>query len=121
MKEPDKFAKTDGAIYIWIEELDEYNTPLGIPRSYKLPYTPPLEEEVLDVQANIESGQAQSATVKKLNKDEVDIYNEKTRTITLSSDDKDKMGYKFFESTAGTYQITFGDLPEAELPDKSPF
>ena len=60
-------------------------------------------------------------TVKKLNKDEVDIYNEKTRTITLSSDDKDKMGYKFFESTAGTYQITFGDLPEAELPDKSPF
>ena len=74
VKEPDKFSKTEGAIYIWIEELDEYNIPFGIPRSYKLPYTPPLEEEILDVQSNLEAGEAQSATVKKLDKDVSIIY-----------------------------------------------
>ena len=121
VKEPDKFAKTDGAIYIWIEELDEFNIPLGIPRSYKLPYSPPLEEEVANVQANLEAGEAQSATVKKLNEDEINLYNQKTRIATLSSDDTIKQGYQFFESTGGTYQITFGDLPDVELPDKSPF
>ena len=121
VKEPDKFSKTEGAIYIWIEELDEYNIPFGIPRSYKLPYTPPLEEEILDVQSNLEAGEAQSATVKKLDKDEIDIYNQKTRENTLPSQDKKTQGYQLFESINGVYQITFGELPETELPDKSPF
>ena len=121
VKEPDKFAKTEGAIYIWIEELDEYNVPRGIPRSYKLPYTPPLEEEVLDVQANLERGKAQSASVKKLDKDEINLYNQKTKENTLTTQDTEKQGYQLFESISGVYQITFGELPEAELPEKSPF
>ena len=121
VKEPDKFSDADGAIYIWIEELDEYNVPQGIPRSYKLPYTPPLEEEILDVQASLERGEDKSATVKKLNKDEIDLYNQKTRESTLTSQPKKEGGYQLFESIDGVYQITFGDLPEAELPEKSPF
>ena len=121
VKEPDKFTKAEGAIFIWIEELDQYNVPAGTPRSYKLPYTPPLEDEILDVQSHIESGVEQSAEVKKLDKDEIDLYNQKNRENTLQSETKNSQGYQIFDSLGGVYQITFGELPQAELPEKSPF
>tara|TARA_B100000965_G_scaffold335908_1_gene301955 strand:- start:402 stop:1016 length:615 start_codon:yes stop_codon:yes gene_type:complete len=121
VKEPDKFTKAEGAIFLWIEELDDSNVPQGIPRSYRLPYTPPLEDEISDVQENIEMGVLQAAEVKKLNKEELDLYNQKTRENTLTSQDRESQGYQLFDSYGGVYQITFGELPEAELPDKSPF
>ena len=121
IKEPDKLTKAEGRIYLWIEELDEYNIPFGIPRSYQLPYTPPLEDEILKVQENIEMGKDQSATVKKLTKEQIRLYQEKNREVVLSSQDKKSQGYQFFESIDGVYQITFEELPAIKLPDKSPF
>ena len=121
IREPDKFSKKKGAIYMWIEELDEQNIPFGTPRSYELPYTPPLEEEVLGVQGNLELGIEQAATVERLTQDKIDLYNEKNREATTTKKVGDSGGYQTFESLDGVYQITFGDLPELELPEKSPF
>ena len=39
--EPDPKISDPGAIYLWVEELDENNVPSGTPRSFRLKYTPP--------------------------------------------------------------------------------
>ena len=33
IREPDKFTKAEVAIYLWVEELAQYNVPSGIPRA----------------------------------------------------------------------------------------
>ena len=121
IREPDKFTKAEGAIYLWVEELDQYNVPSGIPRAYKLPYTPPLEDAITLVHTNIEQGIDQAAEVQELNDEEIALYNERNRENTLKSKDQEFLGYRMFQSISGVYQITFGDIPETELPDKSPF
>ncbi len=45
--EPDAKSGESGAIYLWVEELDENNVPGGMPRSYRLPYSRPLAERSL--------------------------------------------------------------------------
>ena len=42
--EPDAKIGDRGAIYLWIEEVDEHNVPDGVPRSYRLPYSRPLAD-----------------------------------------------------------------------------
>ena len=37
--EPDRLSANPGAIYLWIEEVDDNNVPDGVPRSYRLPYS----------------------------------------------------------------------------------
>ncbi len=37
--EPDRITGAAGAIYLWLEEIDENNIPSGKPRSYGLAYT----------------------------------------------------------------------------------
>ena len=59
--------------------------------------------------------------MQELNDEEIALYNERNRENTLKSKDQEFLGYRMFQSISGVYQITFGDLPETELPDKSPF
>ena len=42
--EPDLKLANPGAIYLWVEEVDENNVPGGVPRSYRLPYSLPLAD-----------------------------------------------------------------------------
>ena len=42
--EPLSLAGDPGAIYLWVEELDEDNYPSGVPRAYRLPYDVRLAE-----------------------------------------------------------------------------
>jgi hypothetical protein len=37
--EPDLKLSNRGAIYLWVEEVDENNVPSGLPRAYRLPYS----------------------------------------------------------------------------------
>src|SRR5215472_3246877 len=37
--EPDSKTGDRGAIYLWVEEIDDNNVPDGVPRSYRLPYS----------------------------------------------------------------------------------
>src|SRR5437763_17059150 len=36
--EPDPKSANAGAIFLWVEEVDDNNVPSGTPRSYRLPY-----------------------------------------------------------------------------------
>src|SRR5271154_1387353 len=60
--EPDPKAHDPGAIYLWVEELDENNVPSGTPRSYRIRYTPPLAERSLKARDEIMAGNPQEGT-----------------------------------------------------------
>ena len=54
--EPDSKTGNRGAIYLWIEEVDDNNVPDGVPRSYRLPYSRPLADRSAKARDEIMSG-----------------------------------------------------------------
>jgi hypothetical protein len=57
VNKPDPEKGTAGAVYMWVEELDDENFPSGTPRSYALAYTEPLEEDAENAQEQIQAGE----------------------------------------------------------------
>ena len=78
--EPNQFMGEKGAIYLWVEELDENNIPTGVPRAFELPYSDDLAEKVDLATRNIQQGLEQAGTAealqdiggRKLDEDEID-------------------------------------------------
>jgi hypothetical protein len=60
--EPDPKVGDAGAIYLWVEELDENNVPSGTPRSYKLRYSLPLADQSNKAKDEIMAGNPQEGT-----------------------------------------------------------
>ena len=57
--EPDLKSANAGAIYLWIEEVDDNNVPDGVPHSYRLPYSRPLADRTAKARDEIMSGKPQ--------------------------------------------------------------
>jgi hypothetical protein len=57
--EPNPSRQFAGAIYLWVEELDEHNIPSGEPRGYAVPYSATLAAKAASAQAEIKKGNAQ--------------------------------------------------------------
>ncbi len=78
--EPNQFMGVEGAIYLWVEELDSNNVPMGVPRSFELPYSDELAEKVDQATMNIQEGIEQAGTAqsmediagRELEEDEID-------------------------------------------------
>jgi hypothetical protein len=68
--EPDAKDSDPGAIYLWVEQVDENNVPSGRPRAYRLPYTKPLAERSLKARDEIMSGNPQEGTSEDLTENE---------------------------------------------------
>lgn len=64
--EPARAYNEPGAIYLWVEEVDDNNVPSGVPRSYKLKYTEPLAEKTEKARSEIMSGNPQEGTASDL-------------------------------------------------------
>jgi hypothetical protein len=64
--EPDLKSSNPGAIYLWIEEVDENNVPDGVPRSYRLPYSRPLADKSAKARSEIMSGKPQQGSAEDL-------------------------------------------------------
>ena len=62
VKEPNKFSGAKGAVYFWVDELDEYNIPFGTPRAYELPYSEQLADAVVRITERIQTGLEVSGT-----------------------------------------------------------
>jgi len=60
--EPDPKLGDPGAIFLWVEELDDNNVPSGTPRSYRLKYTPPLADRSNKAKDEIMSGNPQEGS-----------------------------------------------------------
>lgn len=57
--EPHSLEGDPGAIYLWVEALDEDNRPSGIPRAYRIPYSNRLADKTDKAQNEIAAGRAQ--------------------------------------------------------------
>ena len=57
--EPHSLEGDPGAIYLWVETLDEGNRPSGVPRAYRLPYRDALAEKTDKAISEIAAGRAQ--------------------------------------------------------------
>jgi hypothetical protein len=68
--EPDPKLGDPGAIFLWVEELDENNVPSGTPRSFKLKYSPPLADRSNKARDEIMAGNPQEGTASDMEGEE---------------------------------------------------
>jgi len=64
--EPDAKVGDPGAIYLWVEELDENNVSSGVPRAYRLPYSRPLADRASKARDEIVKGNPQQGSAEDL-------------------------------------------------------
>jgi hypothetical protein len=57
--EPHSLEGDPGAIYLWVEALDEDNRPSGVPRAYRIPYRDRLADKTDKAESEIAAGRAQ--------------------------------------------------------------
>jgi len=118
--EPDRLSANPGAIYLWIEEVDENNVPDGVPRSYRLPYSRPLADRSSKARDEIMSGKPQQGTAADLatsdKKDEAkaDLEQAGSRTdLGASTVDLDQ-----FQLLQQMQRVEFSPMPGPTLPPK---
>jgi hypothetical protein len=68
--EPDPRMHDAGSIFLWVEEVDANNVPVGTPRSYRLPYTKPMADKSLKARDEIMSGNPQEGTAEDLDENQ---------------------------------------------------
>jgi hypothetical protein len=64
--EPDPKLGERGAVYLWVEGVDENNVPSGLPRAFHLPYSRPLADRATKARDEIVSGKPQEGTADDL-------------------------------------------------------
>jgi hypothetical protein len=57
--EPHSLESDPGAIYLWVEALDEDNRPSGVPRAFRIPYSDKLADKTDKAQSELAAGRAQ--------------------------------------------------------------
>jgi hypothetical protein len=70
--EPSRAYNEPGAIYMWVEELDENNVPSGLPRAFKVRYTRPLADKVDKARGEIVTGTPQEGSAEDMEASELD-------------------------------------------------
>ena len=92
--EPDKIKNTEGAIYMWVTELDKENK--GLPRAYKINYTRKNHEEIIKGLISLGDGIQQKGEKVKA-KEDIDID----------------------EDLSNLQEIVVYELPKPLLPEKN--
>ncbi len=124
IKENDKFLNEPGFILMWLETLDEFNIPSGMPRVYELPYNQELDKRIRAVQKKIEDGVEQAGTA-----EQVSEFSRKKDDKSKKEESQKEAGAELSDETSDYdvesyeegYEILFQDMPDVILPDKSPF
>ena len=106
--EPDKLTGDEGAIFLWVENLDENNVASGRPRAFELPYSGDLARRLREAQEKREQGLDVAGTIE--GGDLVDEFDDAGNTSHM-----DAAPFK-----EDDYRISFQDLPSVVLPDKPP-
>ena len=119
--EPDLKNSNPGAIYLWIEEVDDNNVPNGVPRSYRLPYTRPLADRSAKAREEIMKGKPQQGLAEDIDgadtKQEPNSDQAGTRAAEhgLTTVDLDQ-----FRLLQQVQRVEFGPMPGPRLPPKVP-
>lgn len=100
VEQPDKLTGDEGAIYLWLTEIDDLSET-SEPRAYKFPYSDPFHEEIIKAQAKLSKNILQLGEFEEPDKDAVLLENlEQKRTANVSA------------------KISFYDMPDPLFPEK---
>ena len=125
--EPDVRMPDPGAIYMWVEEVDENNVPVGVPRSYRVPYKRALAEQSVKardqiMQGNPQAGTAESMAGEDKQQDQRDSQNQVEKTKTLEGTPIEAasgtQGLDLDALQQGQQTIEFRPMPTTLLPVK---
>jgi|SRR5215470_13121694 len=120
--EPDRLSANPGAIYLWIEEVDDNNVPDGVPRSYRLPYSRPLADRSAKARDEIMNGKPQQGLAEDLagsdkeKEAKAELEQAGSRTDSgLTTVDLDQ-----FRLLQQAQRVEFSPMPGPILPPKVP-
>ena len=120
--EPDAKTGDAGAIYLWVEELDENNVPGGMPRSYRLPYVRPLAERSLKARDEIMKGNPQQGSAEDLVETQAqqDIKVDAKRAGERPEGTGVVVDAEQAKLLQNAQRVEFGAMPLPTLPPKLP-
>ena len=118
--EPDVKNSNAGAIYLWIEEVDENNVPDGVPRSYRLPYSRPLADRAAKARDEIMSGKPQQGLAEDLTgtDNQQDAKSEDQRSGTRTDSGLTTVDLDQFRLLQQAQRVEFSPMPVPTLPPK---
>ena len=118
VNEPNKLLNRPGSVFLWVEELDNSNIPMGTPRAFRLPYTVPLDESVNDALGKISDGEEMAGMAEDA--DERDQEPEDPDLLAELQERLDEGGYADPDELLIDDQIlSFQELGLVQLPNKA--
>lgn len=123
--EPDKLGNLPGAIYLWIEEVDDRQIVISPPRAFRVPYKVEIATEVASAQQQIEAGgkvlgqfaatgneQANAAqTAQQQGQGAISTDGDANRTASGGGEGGGNIG--------DPGALSFSQMPPVDLPDKA--
>jgi hypothetical protein len=120
--EPDLKSADPGAIYLWIEAVDENNVPDGVPRSYRLPYSRPLADRAAKARDEIISGKPQQGLAENLagSEDRREAKSDQDLSGSRVDPGLTAVDLDQFRLLQQAPQVEFSPMPLPTLPPKMP-
>jgi hypothetical protein len=118
--EPDPKVSDPGAIFLWVEELDDNNVPSGTPRSYRLRYSAPLADRSNKAKEEIMAGNPQEGTASDMESDDQQRVNQDAKLDQLNGPNRPETGLSNVEvdMLKQAQQVEFRPLSGPVLPAK---
>src|SRR3984957_3598437 len=116
--EPDPKISDPGAIYLWVEELDENNVPSGTPRSFRLRYSVPMADRSNKAKDEIMAGNPQEGTASDMEDDDSTQMNAKLDQTNGTNRPHTGLSKVDIELLRQAQQIEFRPLSGIPLPPK---
>lgn len=118
--EPDLKSSNPGAIYLWIEEVDENNVPDGVPRSYRLPYARPLADRAAKARDEIISGKPQQGLAEDLSggEDQKEAKSDLQQSGSRVDPGLTTVDLDQFRLLQQAQRVEFSPMPVPTLPPK---
>ena len=119
--EPDKLNGLPGAIYLWVEALDENNMSSGTPRAFRVPYSRELADRIGHAKDRIEQGIDQVGMARDLDAPEAEP--DEDRRLAGTPPRQDEPGSPGDPTALILHMpsIEFADMPPPPLPPKQPY
>jgi hypothetical protein len=122
--EPDAKTGDRGAIYLWIEEVDDNNVPDGVPRSYRIPYSRPLADRSAKARDEIMRGRPQQGLAEDINgrdaKDPKDPKEDHAQSGARTDVGVTTVDLEQFQLLQQAQRVEFTPMPLPKLPPKVP-
>ena len=119
--EPDRRTNNPGHIYLWIDQLNEYNVPSGLPRSYQLAYSKGLAHKVSVAQEKHDQGAEVMGVISDRDTpDSKEPHGDIKLGSMQRSNDQQSPATDTVPFQEEGSDISFEDLPPVLLPDKGP-